>query len=405
MGDGQRLTILEKHPQFAKGREIVLRLAALGHSTVLAGGCVRDSLLGLPSKDLDLATSATPDEVEKAFERTLAVGKAFGTIVVIMDGQNFEVTTFRSDGPYLDGRHPSSVSFTDIEEDAKRRDFTVNALFYDPLKAEVLDFVDGQEDLARGLLRAVGDPEARFQEDRLRMLRAVRFVGQLGFELERAAMLAIQSGAVEIAKVSVERIFNELRRLLESNFLVKGLVALLESTQEKVFWPELTSLDIDKFLVFPKFVNWENAFAAICHLQGVTDPEARLKAWKAPRDSSRRVKAQLQAIKVFSDARSTRADRARVFGGEVYAEVVVLAQGLFDEGRLKKWVNEYLEVADDEGRLPKPFVTGEDLVKLGVSPGQKMGEIIKQLFDAQLEHRIRSRPEALSELNKLQKNN
>jgi poly(A) polymerase len=401
MGDGQRLTILEKHPYFAQAREIIDRLAALGHRTVLAGGCVRDSLLGLPCKDLDLATSASPEAVEKAFERTLSIGKAFGTINVILGGHSFEVTTFRSDGPYLDGRHPSSVSFTDIQEDARRRDFTVNALFYDPLKAEILDFVEGQEDLARGLLRAVGNPEERFKEDRLRMLRAVRFVGQLGFELEPTAMVAIQKGSAEIGKVSVERIFNELRRLLESDFLVKGLAALLESNQEKVFWPELTALKIDQVLAFPKFVNWENAFAAICFLQGITDPEERLRAWKAPRDSSRRVKAQLQALKVFSDARSRRADRARVFGGEVYAEVVVLVQGLFEESRIKKWVSEYLEIADHEGFLPKPFITGEELVKLGVSPGQKMGEIIKQLFDAQLEGRIRSRPEALSEFRKI----
>jgi tRNA nucleotidyltransferase (CCA-adding enzyme) len=277
----------------------------------------------------------------------------------------------------------------------------VNALFYDPLEKRVLDFTGGQEDLARGILRAVGKAEERFAEDRLRMLRAVRFVGQLGFELDQESLEAIRRDFSELAKVSVERIFNEARRLLESNYLIKGIGALLASQQEKVFWPELAGFDTDRLLVFPKFINWENAFAAICHILKIQDPEPRLKAWKAPRDSSRRIHAQLEALKIFADPRATRAARARIFGGETYAETVVLLQGLFDENRIKKWVAEYLEIADDEGRLPKPFLSGEDLLKLGMQPGQKMGELIRKLFDAQLEARVRSRPEALSELKKL----
>ncbi len=362
---------------------------------------MRDGLLGLSPKDLDLATAAAPDVVESSFPKTLAVGKAFGTIVVVEDGHNFEVTTFRRDGAYLNGRHPSAVEFTDIVEDAKRRDFTVNALFYDPFAGRVLDYVGGQDDLARGILRAVGEPAERFAEDRLRMLRAVRFVGQLGFVLDSGAMAAIQEGYLELSKVSVERIFNEMRRLLESDYFVKGLAALIESEQHKVFWPELIGLDLDQISVFPKFVNWENAFAAICFLRKHHDPTARLTAWKVSRDSIRRVQAQLAALKVFADSRSTRAARARVFGGEVYAEVVVLAQGLFDERRLNKWIADYLEVADGEGQLPKPFITGEDLVAMGIKPGQEMGALIKALFDAQLEARVRSRPEALSELKRL----
>jgi len=233
-------------------------------------------------------------------------------------------------------------------------------------------------------------------------LRAVRFVGQLGFDLDPAAMAAIQADCAEISKVSVERIFNEIRRLLESNYLVKGLAALLESRQESVFWPELTGFDLDKILVFPKFLHWENAFAAICHIHALGDPEPRLRAWKASRDSLRRVQLQLRAIQTFADPRCTRADRARVFGGEVYAEVIVLAQGLFSEDRIQRWIAEYLEVADDEGKLPKPFLTGEDLLRMGIVPGQKMGDLIRRLFDAQLEGRVRSRPEALNELKRLQ---
>lgn len=401
MDDGQRLEAIEGHPSFESALEIVKKLAHEGYQTVLAGGCVRDALLGIRAKDLDLATAAKPEEIEAAFTKTLAVGKAFGTIVVVVHGQNFEVTTFRIDGPYLDGRHPTSVTFSRIEEDARRRDFTVNALFYDPLKRKVIDFVGGKRDLKLGLIRAVGDPSERFREDRLRMLRAIRFVGQLGFDLEPGVMEAIRSDYEELSRVSSERIFNEIKRLLESDYLLKGLQALLGSKLENVFWPELSGFNIDLLLPFPRFLNWENAFAAICALSKINDPEPRMRAWKVSKDSMRRIRGQLDALELFTNPRSTRADRARLFGGEYYAESLNLFQGIFDEAKIKKWISEYLEVADEEGRLPKPFLGGEDLAAFGIVSGPKMGELLKQVYDAQLEGRVRSRPEALSELKRI----
>ncbi len=396
MRAGQRLELLESHVLYPLAEGIVRRLHQDGHLTVLAGGSVRDSLLGVKPKDLDIATSAPPEVVEKAFAKTLAVGKAFGTIVVIEDGHNFEVTTFRKDGPYDDGRHPTHVTFTDAREDARRRDFTVNALFYDPLERVVIDYVGGIEDLHLRILRAVGVASERFKEDRLRMLRAVRFVGQLGFALEAGALEAIQSQFSELAAVSVERIFNESKRLLHSDHLVMGLEVLLKSKLYQVFWPEIGGLQTADLKNHPSFLNWENAFAAISILTKPDKNEERLRAWKSGKDGLRRVEMQIKGLRVLQDLKSTRADRARVLGSEVFGEVLVLAQMFMPEDRVEEIVSEFLLVSDKQGELPKAFVSGEDLVFLGVAPGAEMGVLLKDAFEQQLEGRVTSKSAALS---------
>ncbi|MFM8765200.1 MAG: CCA tRNA nucleotidyltransferase, partial [Spartobacteria bacterium] len=168
----------------ATATRLVERLRAAGHEAFFAGGCVRDMLLGQEAHDIDIATSAKPDEVQRLFHRTVAVGAAFGVIVVLEDDFEFQVATFRCDGTYKDGRHPESVSFTTAEGDAKRRDFTVNGLFYDPLEKRVIDYVGGEADLKAGILRSIGNPVERFTEDKLRLIRCVRFSASLGFEIE-----------------------------------------------------------------------------------------------------------------------------------------------------------------------------------------------------------------------------
>ncbi|NOU36230.1 MAG: HD domain-containing protein [Kiritimatiellaceae bacterium] len=194
--------------------KILKQIRKAGFSAFFAGGSVRDKLLGRIAKDYDIATSATPDQIEALFPKTVAVGKAFGVIVVVQDGTETEVATFRADGGYQDGRRPDSIHFCGAEEDAKRRDFTVNGMFYDPLEDKVIDYVGGQVDLEKKIIRAIGDPEKRFSEDHLRMLRAVRFAHTLGFEIERATRAAIKKFAPDIAKISAERIENEFSRTL-----------------------------------------------------------------------------------------------------------------------------------------------------------------------------------------------
>src|SRR5436853_3380478 len=197
-------------------RAIATKLRQHGHIAYFAGGCVRDMVRGLSPKDMDIATDARPEQVQKIFARTYAVGAHFGVIVVLENGSQFEIATFRSDDVYLDGRRPSEVHFSSPEEDARRRDFTVNGMFFDPEKNEVIDFVGGRADLEGKLIRAIGDPAQRFAEDRLRMLRAVRFATVLGFEIDAATWDAVCASAASITEISAERIRRELVRIFFS---------------------------------------------------------------------------------------------------------------------------------------------------------------------------------------------
>ncbi len=229
-------------PQYRAALAIAERLRTLGHAAYFAGGCVRDLLLGHTPKDFDVATSATPDLVQQAFPRTEAVGAHFGVILVIdkIDDQRIatEVATFRSDGAYSDGRRPDAVQFsTDPAEDVQRRDFTINGLLLDPIAFErgdplascVFDIVGGQQDLAAGIIRAIGEPSLRFAEDKLRMLRAVRFAARLGFTIEPHTFAAIQQHAATIRQVSCERTRDELTKILTEGAARRGF-ELLDAT-------------------------------------------------------------------------------------------------------------------------------------------------------------------------------
>src|SRR5262245_25703221 len=194
--------------------DIVRHLRGAGHEALWAGGCVRDQLLGLKPKDYDVATSATPDQIREVFgrRRSLPIGAAFGVITVLgpHEAGQIEVATFRTDAAYSDGRHPDSVAFTTAEHDAQRRDFTINGLFFDPVAEQVVDYVGGQDDLKRRTIRAIGDARQRLGEDKLRMLRAVRFAAAFGFTIEARTMHAIQEMAGDINTVSAERIGMEI---------------------------------------------------------------------------------------------------------------------------------------------------------------------------------------------------
>ena len=204
----------KQSPSEAVAYHICLKLQNAGYEAYWAGGCVRDQYLGLPPKDYDIATSAHPDQVETLFSKTLAIGKSFGVIAVIENKIQTDVATFRADAPSSDGRHPDAVTFCAAAEDAKRRDFTINALFYDPVSKKLIDYVDGVADLEAGLIRAIGTPLERFQEDRLRLLRAVRFSHVLDFHIEPYTRHAIEQEASMINAVSIERIECELTRTL-----------------------------------------------------------------------------------------------------------------------------------------------------------------------------------------------
>ena len=208
---------------------VVRRLRKEGYQALFAGGCVRDRLLGRAAADYDVVTDAVPEQVTRCFRRTLQIGAQFGVVMVLTDGKQVEVATFRTEGGYQDGRHPGHVEFASALEDASRRDFTVNGMFYDPIEKTVLDFVEGQRDLEKGILRTIGNPDERFSEDYLRMLRAVRFAVKLEFEIEPATWAAIQTYASKITGVSAERIAAELERILTHPNRALGAMLLNDS--------------------------------------------------------------------------------------------------------------------------------------------------------------------------------
>ena len=197
-----------------KARFIVQRLRQEGYEAFFAGGCVRDMLLNKSPQDYDIATSARPEDLQRLFPQTIPVGAQFGVILVLIDGQPFEVASFRHDGPYLDGRRPSHVRYGSLEEDILRRDFTINGMVYDPIEDRVIDLVEGRRDLERRLVRAIGNAEERFEEDRLRMIRAVRFAASLDFEIDAPTFDAIKKFAGSITQIAWERIGDEVTRIL-----------------------------------------------------------------------------------------------------------------------------------------------------------------------------------------------
>ena len=224
-------------------RDVVARLQSAGHVAYFAGGSVRDRLLGLePHGDFDVATSARPDEVQRLFARTVAVGAQFGVILVVDRDTRVEVATFRADDAYVDGRHPVSVRFTTPEEDAARRDFTINGMFADPETGEVLDFVGGRQDLERRVIRAIGDPRRRFAEDRLRLVRAVRFAARLRFAIDSATAEAIREMAPAIHEVSAERIGDEIVKILTEGAARRGFELLSELGLLREILPEIAAM-------------------------------------------------------------------------------------------------------------------------------------------------------------------
>src|SRR2546427_2876360 len=202
--------------------EIIRALRRLGHEAYLVGGCVRDMVMGIEPTDYDIATSARPEEIVKIFPRTEAIGAQFGVVLVIHRGHPFEVATFRSDEAYVDGRRPTGVVFTDAKTDVLRRDFTINGLLYDPIEERVIDYVSGQDDIRARIVRAIGDPQKRFEEDKLRILRAIRFGARLGYSIEPATWAAVCRMAPHIRQVSIERIREELLRILTEGQAPRG---------------------------------------------------------------------------------------------------------------------------------------------------------------------------------------
>ena len=430
-----------------KAISIVKRLRQEGHEAYLAGGCVRDMLLAKSPQDYDIATSAKPDAVKKIFAKTIEVGAQFGVILVLSDGDSFEVATFRWDGPYIDGRRPSEVRFAGMREDILRRDFTINGMMYDPVEDRLIDLVGGREDLSRRLIRAIGEPRERFREDRLRMIRAVRFAASLGFTIEENTLRAIRAEAASITQVSWERIGEEITRLLTEGGARSGFELLDESGLLPAVLPEVARMKgveqtpdyhpegdvfVHTLLILEQISNLKSqisetlAYGALLHdiakpvciekhgeritYYGHTEKGAEmaieiLKRLKRSRSVWERV-----AYLVKNHLRHTQAPKMRVstlkrfLGEEGIEELLELTRldALASSGDLQYYdfCRRKIEEFKHEEIHPEPLLKGKDLIAMGFKPGPLFHDILERLNEAQLEGEIRTREQALEWLKK-----
>jgi poly(A) polymerase len=413
---------------------VVRRLREAGHVAYFAGGCVRDTLLGHKPKDFDVATDAPPQRVRGLFGNTQAVGAAFGVILVRIGRSQIEVATFRHDGKYLDGRRPSEVQFTTAEEDAKRRDFTINGLFLDPLKPgtpdqQVIDYVGGREDLRARVVRAIGEPEARFEEDHLRLLRAIRFASRFGFDIEPRTAEAIRNSADQLARISPERVGEELRVMLTPPTRVRAWVLLGQYGLKSVIF---RFLDIPGLAADP-MNGQDRFFDSLAPGRPVPFGLALAVAslehawWRLPSASDirplldrpmvlRMTKALRQSLKISNEEseqmQQTLEGLAPLLGDEPPAvctlkrflaraaaplsrELLAALEGIIDSRRFE-WLQDRLTQLEQTDYAPPPLITGDDLTAAGLSPGPVFKKVLDRAYDEQLEGRLTTKAQALS---------
>ena len=429
-----------------EARDLVAHLQAAGHTAYFAGGCVRDQLLGFEAKDFDIATSARPEQVQDLFRRvTDLTGKAFGVVRVMEGDQTFEVATFREDGRYQDGRHPESVRFATAREDAQRRDFTINGLFFDPLADRLIDYVGGEADLRARVVRAIGNPPDRFEEDQLRLLRAIRFAARLHFKIEPATWEAIRSLAPSIRTVSAERIRDELNRIFTADKPELGLDLLDASGLLKEVLPDIAALhgveqppqfhpEGDVFqhtrlmLTMVKEPNLELALGILLHDVGKrptsrTDPNGRIRFNEHESVGARMteeimmdlrydnktinsVREMVQHHMQFKDVPKMRPSRLKrmmarpTFPLELELHRIDCSSSHGDLSHYR-FLQTLMETMTAEDIDPPPLITGHDLLAMGLRPGKQIGSIKEAIRVAQLDGSVQTRAEAMAMAHRL----
>jgi poly(A) polymerase len=394
--------------------QVIEKLQQAGFVAYLAGGCVRDALLGRNPKDFDVATDATPDAVRSLFgrRRTLAFGASFGVIGVLGTASvPTEVATFRSDGEYSDGRRPDSVKFGDAKHDAMRRDFTINGMFYDPVAAKLIDFVGGEADLANAVVRAIGDPEKRIQEDKLRMLRAVRFAASLGFRIESQTFDAILRRSPEVTVVSGERIGAELRRMWSGRGAAEAFEMLHSVRLLSQIWPRAASAlneqpelksDALKLLPIASKRSFEASVASLMAILQIAS-EAALNeitdAWKLSCDEQRAIAAAtLHRETIISADALPWSVTQPILASRDASTIIAVAdawvtaldlsrQGVDLASTCLEWPRERLD--------PPPLLTGDTLRELGFKPGRYFGPVLQTIRSEQLDQRLTNTAEAI----------
>lgn len=434
-------------PAYREAVQIVRRLRNAGYEAYLVGGSVRDLVLGRPPKDFDITTSARPEEVMALFEHSIPLGASFGVVTVVSQHMNFEVATFREERDYMDGRRPETLRYSKtVEEDVARRDFTINALLYDPDRECILDYTDGLADLHRGVLRTIGDARKRFSEDYLRMLRAVRFAVRFRFEMDAETAAAIRELAAKVSLLSAERVRDELTSMLcgpcpDRAFRELSALGILEAVlpeieaQHGVEQPEKYHPEGDVFehtmllLKHIAFPSAETGWAAllhdvgkpccrtvkdgIAHFYGHEDIGARmaeeiLRRLKMPGALAGHVVTAVRNHMRFAAVQKMRpAKWRRLIGNENFPLELELHRldCISCHGLLNNyiWLLDRMAELRENGAeaLPPPLLTGHDLILRGVKPGPKMGLLLNRLRDFQLEGRIRTRGDAFAALEKM----
>ncbi len=389
-----------------------------GHEAYFAGGCVRDALLGLSPKDYDITTNARPEQVAKLFRRTIMVGAAFGVVKVVLGkGLDYEIATYRTDGVYTDGRRPDAISYSEtVQEDVQRRDFTINALLMDPRDDQIVDFVDGQTDLKSGLIRAVGDPNVRFAEDRLRMLRAVRFAARFAFKIEPETFTAMCAHAAGLGQVSVERITQELEGIFRSQRPGHGYELLVQTGLLMPALPFFT--DADRAVVGAAFLRLPEATRDLDEGQRVVVAWSLLMQHLKPNEWEPAVRTmklsrdQLRGIKMLLLARAMLV----AMPDEEPAQIVACFAGpdasLFasyqealcgPEAEVVAQANRVRQNLVDSPLPSRPMLSGADLKGLGMQPGRHFKTLLDAVDVEILERRIVSKAEALAFVEKIAK--
>ena len=416
--------------------EIVARLQGAGFAAFWVGGCVRDFLLGRAPQDFDIATDAKPEQVEKLFRKTIPVGKKFGVLIVVENGIQFQVATFRAEADYQDGRRPEKISFANAEADVSRRDFTVNGLFYDPLTKKIHDWVGGEKDLRVKIIRTIGEPEERFGEDHLRLLRAVRFAAQLDFEIEAKTFAAVKKLAPKIKLISAERIRDELLKLFRPPHAGRGLVLLRASgllehilpelaatigcEQSPDFHPEgsvfnhiclmLEKLPPDSNALLPwavllhdiaKPVTAErDAATGKIHFYGHEKvgadlAEKILQRLKFPKRQTEAIVACVRHHMQFKDVQQMRkATLRRLLLRETFPLELELHKldCLGSHGDLAHY-DFLLGQAEELKKQPAirpPLLTGKNLIALGIKPGKELGALLAEIRELQLADELKT---------------
>ena len=381
--------------------KIVRRLRRNGFEVLLAGGCVRDMLLGRAAKDFDVATNAQPKDVIKLFKRTLKVGAKFGVVIVLLEDRQVEVATFRTETGYVDGRHPGKVKFAGAAEDAARRDFTINGMFYDPLEREVIDYVNGQADLKKKIVRTIGVPKERFGEDYLRMLRAVRFATQLGFAIGPRTWSAICKNATNIIKISGERTRMELEGILVNPNRSAGVSLLVKSGLAEAVFPGFVGkeakLAVRVLAQLGKKVDF--ALAIACFFAGFESEFSLRKCavLKLSRSESKHIKFLLTNRDKLLDDRMSLGRLKMILSEPYFWDLYELqramqkakAGGRKSLAPLIKLRRRIKALGDVELR-PKPLLNGHDLIRLGAVPGSALGQLAEEMYIAQLEGKLQT---------------